>query len=76
MDAGDDRSERERKGRGELAHVSAFLRAYETRALKGQSAACYKKKFKKKKGSDLLLAEVVEAERAAVDASDDSGVVR
>jgi hypothetical protein len=33
MDAGDDRSERERKGRGELAHVSAFLRAYETRAL-------------------------------------------
>ena len=34
MDAGDDRSEREKQGRSELAHVSAFLRAYETRALK------------------------------------------
>jgi hypothetical protein len=34
------------------------------------------KKKIKKKGTDLLLAEVVEAERAAVDASDDSGVVR
>ena len=43
--------------------------------LKRQSATCYKK-LHKKKGTDLLLAEVVEAERAAVDASDDSGVVR
>jgi hypothetical protein len=34
MDAGDDRSEREKQGHSELAHVSAFLRAYETRALK------------------------------------------
>ena len=61
---------REKKERSALAHVSAFLRAYETRALKEAVGALLKKR------GHLLLAEVVKAERAAVDASDDSGVVR